>query len=132
MTFCVGIRVKEGLLELSDTRVAAGHAPITRIYGKPILYRAVKYNNDLKFAPKVACLAFDSTRISAADVGLPIDVAPWRPENTPGRTAHRFETDDFQKLSIYWQSRLRASNDSIPREYIDAMFARFFNEEPDQ
>ena len=43
-------------------------------YGKPVLDRALKYQDSLGFALKVGCLAFDSTRISAADVDFPIDV----------------------------------------------------------
>ena len=37
-------------------------------YGKPVLDRTLKYGDPLHFALKVGVLAFDSTRISAADV----------------------------------------------------------------
>src|SRR5262245_61463607 len=43
-------------------------------YGKPILDRTLKYQDSMRFALKVGFLAFDSTRISATDVDLPIDV----------------------------------------------------------
>jgi putative proteasome-type protease len=43
-------------------------------YGKPVLDRTLKYEDSMRFALKVGCLAFDSTRISAADVDFPIDV----------------------------------------------------------
>jgi putative proteasome-type protease len=37
-------------------------------YGKPILDRVLKSGDSMRHAFKVACLSFDSTRISAADV----------------------------------------------------------------
>ena len=40
-------------------------------YGKPVLDRTLKYEDSLQFALKVGTLAFDSTRISAADVDFP-------------------------------------------------------------
>src|SRR5436853_138806 len=43
-------------------------------YGKPVLDRTLKYEDSLRFALKVGCLAFDSTRISAANVDFPLDV----------------------------------------------------------
>ena len=43
-------------------------------YGKPVLDRTLKYEDSLQFALKVGTLAFDSTRISAADVDFPIDI----------------------------------------------------------
>jgi hypothetical protein len=43
-------------------------------YGKPVLDRTLKHADSIHFALKVGCLAFDSTRISAADVDFPLDV----------------------------------------------------------
>src|SRR5439155_17662448 len=43
-------------------------------YGKPILDRTLKFSDPIRFALKVGCLAFDSTRISAVNVDFPIDV----------------------------------------------------------
>ncbi len=43
-------------------------------YGKPILDRTLHYQDPMRFAPKVGCLAFDSTRISAVNVDFPLDV----------------------------------------------------------
>jgi putative proteasome-type protease len=47
-------------------------------YGKPILDRALKFEDSMRHAFKVGCLSFDSTRISAADVGFPIDTVMCR------------------------------------------------------
>ena len=99
-------------------------------YGKPVLDRTLHYEDDLEFAMKVACLAFDSTRISAADVGLPIDVVLWRSNESPRLVEHRFEMEEFSDLSSLWQSRLRASIDAMPAEYMAHIMAHFF--EPDK
>jgi putative proteasome-type protease len=58
-------------------------------YGKPVLDRTLKYEDPMRFALKVGCLAFDSTRISAADVDFPVDVVLYARtslrEERPGR-----------------------------------------------
>jgi putative proteasome-type protease len=95
-------------------------------YGKPVLDRTLHFEDRLEFAMKVACLAFDSTRISAADVGLPIDVVVWKPENHGILTERRFELEDFQGLSSNWQTRLRASIDNMPGEFINPLLSQFF------
>ena len=43
-------------------------------YGKPVLDRTLKFDDSLQFALTVGTLAFDSTRISAADVDFPVDI----------------------------------------------------------
>ena len=50
-------------------------------YGKPVLDRTLKHTDPLRFALKVGCLAFDSTRISASDVDFPIDVVLYLKES---------------------------------------------------
>ena len=47
-------------------------------YGKPLLDRTLRVEDSMRHAFKVACLSFDSTRISAADVDFPIDVVLYR------------------------------------------------------
>ena len=47
-------------------------------YGKPVLDRTFSNSDSLEFAVKVGCLAFDSTRISAADVDFPVDLVLYR------------------------------------------------------
>lgn len=87
-------------------------------YGKPILDRTLKFTDSIEFALKVGCLAFDSTRISAADVGLPIDLVVFEPEQSPALVRYRFEAADFSKLSMLWQNRLRESLDSMDSEWL--------------
>jgi putative proteasome-type protease len=90
-------------------------------YGKPVLDRTLKYQDSLRFALKVGCLAFDSTRISAADVDFPIDVAIYE-RNSFQITEHRYFKQDLAPISDWWQDRLRNSVRELPAEWIDRVF----------
>ena len=90
-------------------------------YGKPVLDRTLKYNDSLRFALKVGCLAFDSTRISAADVDYPIDVVIYG-KNSYQITEHRYYKQDIAPISDWWQERLRTSISELPGEWIDRLF----------
>lgn len=89
-------------------------------YGKPVLDRTLKYTDPMRFALKVGCLAFDSTRISAADVDFPVDVVLY-PMNTFQLTEHRFEKQDLADTSSWWQERLRKSVTELPESYMEAL-----------
>jgi len=90
-------------------------------YGKPVLDRTLKYQDSLRFALKVGCLAFDSTRISAADVDYPIDVVIYA-KNSYRITEHRYNKQDLAPISDWWQDRLRNSVRELPAEWIDRVF----------
>jgi len=90
-------------------------------YGKPVLDRTLKYHDSLRFALKVGCLAFDSTRISAADVDFPIDVIIYA-KNSFRITEHRYNKQDIAPISDWWQDRLRNSVRELPAEWIDRVF----------
>ena len=90
-------------------------------YGKPVLDRTLQYKDSLRFALKVGCLAFDSTRISAADVDYPIDVLICA-KNAYQITEHRYCQDDLAPISDWWQERLRNSVRDLPAEWIDRVF----------
>lgn len=92
-------------------------------YGKPVLDRTLKYRDSMRFALKVGCLAFDSTRISAADVDLPIDVVLY-PRDSFQVVEHRYEKADLQVVSAWWQERLRQSVTELPSDWIEAAFAK--------
>ncbi len=92
-------------------------------YGKPVLDRTLQYSDSMPFALKVGCLAFDSTRISAADVDFPIDVVLFF-RDTREIIEHRFEKQDLVEISDGWQERLRASVANLPSAWLD----RFFSE----
>ena len=87
-------------------------------YGKPVLDRTLKYTDPMRFALKVGCLAFDSTRISAADVDFPVDIVLY-PINTFTLTEHRFEKQDLAETSSWWQERLRKSVTELPEAFME-------------
>ena len=90
-------------------------------YGKPILDRTLQYTDPMRYALKVGCLAFDSTRISAANVDFPIDVVAY---DSSRRTfqQHRYSKDDLRPSSDWWQERLRESVRDLPSEWIEGVF----------
>lgn len=91
-------------------------------YGKPVLDRTLQYGDSMQFALKVGCLAFDSTRISAADVDFPIDVVLYFAQ-TREMVVRRFEQDDLREISDGWQERLRNSVANLPSPYLDGFWA---------
>jgi putative proteasome-type protease len=91
-------------------------------YGKPVLDRTLKYEDSMRFALKVGCLAFDSTRISAADVDFPVDVALYFRE-TGQMTERRFSKEDLSEISDGWQDRLRTSVSNLPSPRLDRFLA---------
>jgi putative proteasome-type protease len=92
-------------------------------YGKPILDRTLKFGDSMKFALKVGFLAFDSTRISATDVDLPIDVVLYARDSFR-IVEHRFGREDLLELSGNWQERLRRSVDDLASDWIEPIFAK--------
>jgi putative proteasome-type protease len=92
-------------------------------YGKPVLDRTLTYEDSMRFAFKVGCLAFDSTRISAADVDFPIDVVLYRRDSFR-IIEHRYEKSDLLEVSNWWQDRLRQSVNELPSEWIEHAFAK--------
>ena len=92
-------------------------------YGKPVLDRTLKYADSMRFAFKVGCLAFDSTRISAADVDFPIDVVLY-PRDTFRITEHRYEKGDLAEMTGWWQERLRQSVNELPSAWIEEVFGK--------
>lgn len=97
-------------------------------YGKPILDRTVTHHDPLRHALRVGCLAFDSTRISAADVDYPLDVCVYRRDSF--RIAqHRYFKEDLSDISEWWQNRLREAVQEMPSSWLDSLFAKL-DEEP--
>ena len=92
-------------------------------YGKPILDRTLKFNDTISFALKVGCLAFDSTRISAANVDFPIDVIIYDAEQH-SILEHRYEKKDLVDISNWWQERLRQSVIDLPCDWQAAVLGR--------
>jgi len=92
-------------------------------YGKPVLDRTLKFGDPMQFALKVGCLAFDSTRISAADVDFPLDVVLHKTGSFQ-TIEHRFAKEDLLELSTWWQERLRKSVNELPSDWSDGLFHR--------
>ncbi|MDE0124568.1 MAG: peptidase [Bryobacterales bacterium] len=92
-------------------------------YGKPILDRTLTYNDSMRHAFKTGCLAFDSTRISAADVGFPIDAVLYVP-NTFRIVEHRYQEEDLLEISNWWQERLRLTLSNLPEDWIEEAFSK--------
>lgn len=92
-------------------------------YGKPILDRTLTYNDPMQHAFKVGCLAFDSTRISAADVDFPIDAVLYVPD-TFRIVEHRYEEEDLLEISTWWQENLRQAVQDLPSRWLEKAFAK--------
>lgn len=86
-------------------------------YGKPVLNRALTYQSSLRFALKTGFLSFDSTRVSANDVGFPIDVAILK-RDTHTIIEKRFYEDQTGNLGELWAARLKAAIREIPDDWI--------------
>lgn len=90
-------------------------------YGKPVLDRTLQHTDSLPFALKVGSLAFDSTRISAADVDFPVDVVMYR-KGSFRMVEKRFTKDDMQENADWWQGRLRDSVNQLSPAWYDGLF----------
>ena len=100
-------------------------------YGKPILDRALTYTDTMRHAFKVGCLAFDSTRISSADVGFPIDVVIYR-RDSRRIIEHRFGEKDLRQISNWWQDRIRLAVQELPSDWLEDLFSRVYPSEEKQ
>ncbi|MBK8392732.1 MAG: peptidase [Saprospiraceae bacterium] len=89
-------------------------------YGKPILARTVTADSSIKFALKTGFLSFDSTRVSANDVGYPIDVAIFKVEDGT-LIEKRFQEDELKEISYAWGAKIKEAILEIPDFWIDEM-----------
>ncbi len=92
-------------------------------YGKPVLDRTLHFNDPLFFALKVGYLAFDSTRISAADVDFPLDAVLYRKDSFQ-IVEHRFQTNEVAHISEWWDLRLRDNIKELPSEWIEEVIGK--------
>lgn len=89
-------------------------------YGTPILKRAITFNSDIRFCIKTGFLSFDSTRVSANDVGFPIDIVVYN-KNTFQFEEKRYEYNDLAQISEGWASLLKTNIDTLPEDWMDAV-----------
>ena len=90
-------------------------------FGNPVLKRSLKYEESLDFALKSAFLAFDATRISSNDVDYPIDTVVMR-NNSYQIIENRFEQDELNNISEYWNNRLKEAINTLPDEGLKKAF----------
>jgi len=86
-------------------------------YGKPVLNRTLNYESSIRFALKTGFLSFDSTRVSANDVGFPIDVVIYK--DTGEMIEKRYEEEDLIEISNVWGTRLSEIIKEVPEDWID-------------
>ena len=87
-------------------------------YGKPILNRTLNYDSSLRFALKTGVLSFDSTRVSANDVGYPLDVIIMN-EETGEVIEKRFEEHELKHISSAWGDKISNLVKELPEDWID-------------
>ena len=90
-------------------------------YGKPILYRNIKYDTSLQTVLKLGFLAFDSTRVSANDVDFPIDVFIYEKDSFHIRE-HRYDKQDLEHISYQWNALLNDSVNRLPDDWTEPIF----------
>ena len=92
-------------------------------YGKPILDRTLTSGDTLAFAVKVGCLAFDSTRISSADVDFPLDLVLYRRDSFQ-MIEHRYEQEELIDISTWWDDRMRKAIKELPEEWMERVLSK--------
>src|SRR5436305_10307724 len=90
-------------------------------FGKPILERSLNRTDSMLYAYKVGVLAFDATRLCAADVDFPMDVLLYA-KGSYEIVERRYQQDDIRAISDWWQERMRQSVHDLPGEWIEAAF----------
>lgn len=87
-------------------------------YGKPILNRTVNYHTPIDQALKAGFLSFDSTRVSANDVGFPIDVVLYS-KDSYRLVEKRYYEEDLKHVSATWGDYLKEALEKIPNDWMD-------------
>jgi putative proteasome-type protease len=89
--------------------------------GKAILNRSLNGDSSLKLALKAGFLSFDSTRISAADVDFPVDIALYE-ANSFNMVEQHYEKEHLEKISAKWDKELKAALKHVPNQWMDSAF----------
>ena len=97
-------------------------------FGKPILERSLTRADSLLYAFKVGLLAFDATRLCAADVGFPMDVILYS-RGAFALVEQRYEMDDLRQISTWWQERMRGAVHDLPSAWVEAAFSKLTRDE---
>lgn len=97
-------------------------------FGKPILERSLTRTDSMLYGFKVGLLAFDATRLCAADVDFPMDVILYT-RGSFNMVEQRYEREDVAAISHWWQERMRTAVHDLPAEWIEAAFSRLTRDE---
>lgn len=89
-------------------------------YGKPILNRTINYNTPIDQALKAGFLSFDSTRVSANDVGFPIDVVLYSRDSYQ-LVERRYQEEEMKDVSAQWGNFLKEALEKIPNNWMDGI-----------
>ncbi|WP_163717869.1 peptidase [Mangrovibacterium lignilyticum] len=89
-------------------------------YGTPILRRTLTPDSSIRFALKTGFLSFDSTRVSANDVGYPIDVMIYEKDSEKIKVK-RFQEGDLHYISKLWGDELTQAVSEIPEDWVDSI-----------
>lgn len=92
-------------------------------FGKPLLYRGLKYDSSMAEALKMGFLSFDSTRVSVNDVDYPVDVVMYE-KDSYSMIEHRFTKDDLAHLSLQWNMLLKNSVQRLPNDWMSPVFEK--------
>ncbi|MDQ2946084.1 MAG: peptidase [Acidobacteriota bacterium] len=92
-------------------------------FGKPIIERSLHHSDPMLYAFKLGILAFDATRLCAADVDFPLDLLLYR-KGSFEMVEHRYERDDLRHISNWWQERMRSSVGELPSEWVESAFSK--------
>ncbi len=90
-------------------------------FGNPVLKRSLDFEDELDYALKCAFLAFDATRICANDVDFPIDTVVL-PNNSYHITEQRFEQNELEHISNFWNNRLKNAIQELPADILKRAF----------
>lgn len=92
-------------------------------HGKPLLYRNLHFNSNLREALKLGFLSFDATKVSANDVDYPIDVTIY-PRDSYQMIEQRLDREEMEQLSKDWNRLLQESIQQLPDDWMTPLFAK--------
>jgi putative proteasome-type protease len=92
-------------------------------FGKPIIERSLAHTDPIIYAFKLGLLAFDATRLCAADVDFPIDLLIYR-RGSYELVEHRYEREDLRQISAWWQQRMRSAVSELPSTWVESVLSK--------
>ena len=123
MTYCVGVKLDEGLFRIyaEGNFIEAGtDTPFLQTgeakYGKPILDLGVSSGATLEDATKCVLVSYDSTMLSNLSVGMPIDLLCYARDSLRVTMKRRFAEGDsyFDALTRQWLEGTRRVFRALP------------------